>query len=114
MDHSWLVLLFVAGLALSFGFSNGFNDSSSLVATAISSRALSPETALTLAAAGNFFGAYCLGTNVARTVGKGIVDPEMMRTHELGVVVLASALFGALSWNAVTWYFGIPSSSSHA
>jgi PiT family inorganic phosphate transporter len=114
MEHTFLVAGFVVALALSFGLSNGFHDSASQVATVISSRALSPEIALTLAAVADFAGAYFLGTSVARTIGKGIVDPQIMRTSEIGVSVLVCALFGAISWNLITWYFGIPSSSSHA
>ena len=113
MDHTVMVAVFVAALALSFSLSNGFNDSASQVATVISSRALSPELALTLAALANFVGACFLGTSVAKTIGKGIVDPQVMGSSRIGIIVLASALTGALSWNLITWYFGIPSSSSH-
>jgi PiT family inorganic phosphate transporter len=101
-------------LALVFDFTNGFNDSANQVATIISSRALAPANALVLAALGNFVGAFFLGTAVAQTVGKGIVDPTLLHTGSSGVFVVMSALIGAILWNTVTWYFGIPSSSSHA
>lgn len=114
MEYTIWSAIFVVGLALFFDFSNGFHDSANQVATAISSRALTPEVALTLAAAADFVGAYFLGTNVAKTIGKGIVDPSLMSSSELGIFVLISALTGAISWNLLTWYFGIPSSSSHA
>lgn len=101
-------------LALIFDFTNGFNDSANQVATIISSRALAPTTALVLAALGNFVGAFFLGTAVAETVGKGIVDPTLLHAGHSGVFVVMSALIGAILWNTATWYFGIPSSSSHA
>ena len=114
MDPTLLAVVPVIGLALLFAFTNGFNDSASQVATVISSRALSPEAALSLAAAADFAGAYFLGTSVAKTIGKGLVDPEMMRSSATGIFVLVSALLAAISWNAVNWYYGMPSSSSHA
>jgi PiT family inorganic phosphate transporter len=101
-------------LALMFDFTNGFNDSANQVATIISSRALAPMNALVLAALGNFVGAFFLGTAVAQTLGKGIVDPTFLHAGNSGVFVVMSALIGAILWNTVTWYFGIPSSSSHA
>lgn len=114
MEQPYLIAIFVVALALLFSLSNGFHDSASQVATVISSRALSPEVALSLAAIADFIGAYFLGTSVAKTIGKGIVDPELMKSSGLGIFVLSSALTGAISWNIITWYFGIPSSSSHA
>ena len=114
MDQTFPVAVFVVALALSFSLSNGFNDSASQVATVISSRALSPESALILAAAAGFAGAYFLGTNVAKTIGKGIVDPQMIGSARVGILILMSALIGAISWNLITWHFGIPSSSSHS
>jgi PiT family inorganic phosphate transporter len=101
-------------LALIFNFTNGFNDSANQVATVISSRALAPMNALVLAALGNFVGAFFLGTAVAQTLGKGIVDPTLLHTGNSGVFVVMAALIGATLWNTLTWYFGIPSSSSHA
>ncbi len=109
----WAGLLAIS-LALFFDFSNGFNDSANQVATVISSRALEPEIALSLAAAADFVGAYFLGTSVAHTIGKGLLRPELIRGSSLAIYVITSALLGALAWNITTWYFGLPSSSSHA
>jgi len=103
----------IVALALFFDFTNGFHDSANQVATVITSRALSPETALILAASANFIGAYFFGTAVAETIGKGIVDPSKIIGMS-GSVVIISALAGAIIWNFATWHFGIPSSSSHA
>lgn len=114
MDHTiWAGVLAIA-LALFFDFSNGFNDSANQVATVISSRALPPEYALPLAAAADFAGAYFLGTSVAATIGRGILRPEAIQNSGMGIYVLISATIGALSWNVITWYFGIPASSSHS
>ncbi len=106
--------ILVVALALFFNFTNGFNDSASQVATIIFSRTLQPEIALFIAAVANFSGAYFLGTAVAQTIGSGIVDPSLMKEGVSGVLVILAALIGAILWNLVTWYFGIPSSSSHA
>ena len=113
MDHTILAVSIIA-LAHLFNFSNGFHDSSNQVATAIASRALSPEVALSLAAVADFVGAYFLGTSVAKTIGRGIVDPALLQSAHSGLLVLGSALTGAVAWNLLTWYFGIPSSSSHS
>jgi len=114
MEQNLPIAIFVVALALFFDFSNGFHDSANQVATVITSRALSPEAALLLAALANFVGAYFFGTSVAKTIGKGIVDPQLMGETTRGIVILCSALLGAVTWNILTWYFGIPSSSSHA
>src|SRR5258706_3910333 len=114
MDQQLIVAALVVTLALFFSLSNGFNDSANQVATAITSGALSPEAALFLAAMADFCGAYFLGTSVAKTIGKGIVNPELMHSSQVGIFVVYSALLGAFSWNVVTWYFRFPSSSSHA
>ena len=114
MEYSLFVVVLAVALAIFFDFSNGFHDSANQVATVISSRALSPEVALIIAAVADFCGAYFLGTNVAKTIGKGIVDPEIIKTSSFGIYVLISAICGAIGWNVITWYFGIPSSSSHA
>ncbi|OGR88822.1 MAG: hypothetical protein A3A86_07640, partial [Elusimicrobia bacterium RIFCSPLOWO2_01_FULL_60_11] len=114
MDQHLIVAILVVALALVFNFSNGFHDSANQVATVITSGALSPEAALTLAALSDFLGAYFLGTRVAETIGKGIVDPETMRSSQVGIFVIYSALMGAISWNVITWRLGFPSSSTHA
>jgi PiT family inorganic phosphate transporter len=102
--------VFVVLCALGFGYTNGFHDSANAIATSISTRALTPRVALTLAAVMNFVGAF-LGTQVASTVGKGIIATP---SGQHGLVVVLGGLVGATSWNLLTWYFGLPSSSSHA
>jgi inorganic phosphate transporter, PiT family len=97
-------------MALGFGYTNGFHDSANAIATSISTRALTPRIALLLAATMNFIGAF-LGTKVANTVGKGIIDAP---TGQHGLIIVLAGLVGAITWNLVTWYFGLPSSSSHA
>ncbi len=101
----WVLL----ALALTFNFLVGFHDASNIVATVISSRALSPRAALTWTAFFEFIGPYVLGVAVAETIGADIVSAE-----HITVLVLYAALTSAIVWNVVTWYFGIPSSSSHA
>ncbi|OGS45748.1 MAG: hypothetical protein A2539_07895 [Elusimicrobia bacterium RIFOXYD2_FULL_34_15] len=114
MDTTILIAGIIVFLALFFDFTNGFHDSANIVATSIASRALTPETALILAAVAEFIGAYYLGTAVAETIGKGIVDPRLLQTGISGAQVIIAALIGAISWNIITWKFGMPSSSSHA
>ena len=96
-------------VALIFDFLNGFHDSSNIVSTMISSRALAPRTALTLTAICEFIGPFVFGVAVAHTIG----DEVLARSVQTIPVVLA-ALSSAVLWNLLTWYFGIPSSSSHA
>lgn len=97
-------------VALVFDYTNGFHDAANAVATSISTRALSPRAALVIAAVMNLGGAF-LGTSVATTVGQGIISAP---TGMPGLTVVLAALLGAITWNVVTWYFGLPSSSSHA
>lgn len=113
MELAIIALLVVTVLALFFDFSNGFHDSSNIVATMISSRAISPGKALAMAAIAEFIGAYFLGTAVAKMMGKGIVDPQLLQTFD-AIWIIVATLIGAIAWNMLTWYFGIPSSSSHA
>jgi len=104
----WLVILLVA-LALAFDFMNGFHDAANSIATVVSTGVLKPTTAVAFAA---FFNLVAIGVfhlSVAATVGKGIVQPGVVDTH-----VVFGALIGAITWNVLTWYYGIPSSSSHA
>jgi len=96
--------------AMGFDYTNGFHDAANAIATSVSTRALTPRVALAMAAVGNLIGSF-LGGNVAATVGKGVIKPPA-GTSGLGVVL--AGLVGAIVWNLVTWYFGIPSSSSHA
>ena len=99
----------VIALALVFDYTNGFHDAANAIATSISTRALTPRVALLLAAVMNFVGAF-LGTKVAQTVFSVLEPP----TGEHALVVVFAALGGAITWNLITWYFGLPSSSSHA
>jgi PiT family inorganic phosphate transporter len=96
-------------LALIFDFLNGFHDSSNIVATMISSRALAPQTALFITAVAEFLGPFIFGVAVAKTIGDEIVAPGT-----IALTVVYAALFAAIGWNLLTWYLGIPSSSSHA
>ena len=103
------ILLVVAIIvALGFDFTNGFHDTANAIATSVSTRALSPRQAVAVAAGANLAGAF-VTTAVAKTVGKGIIDSGLATTH----TVLA-ALLGAIAWNLLTWWLGLPSSSSHA
>ncbi|MFP5222113.1 MAG: inorganic phosphate transporter [Acidobacteriota bacterium] len=105
-----LLLILIVAIALVFDFTNGAHDSANAIATIVSTKVLSPRTAVIMAASLNLLGAF-LGTEVAQTVGSGIVGPEMVTGCR--ILVLA-ALLGAIFWNLLTWYLGIPSSSSHA
>jgi inorganic phosphate transporter, PiT family len=102
-------LIIVIALALIFDFLNGMRDASNIVATMISSRAFSPGTALGIAAVAEFLGPFLFGVAVAKTIAEDIVQIDVFT---LGVI--ASALVGAIIWNLITWYFGLPGSSSHA
>jgi PiT family inorganic phosphate transporter len=102
------ILLAVLALAVIFDYINGFHDTANAIATSVSTRALKPQYAIVMSAVANFVGALT-GTEVARTVGAGLLQP-----HAEGQVVVAAALVGAIVWNLLTWRLGIPSSSSHA
>ena len=108
MSSTLAVTVVIILLTLAFDFINGFHDTATAVATSISTRALSPKAAIALCAIFNFIGAF-LGTEVAKTVGDGIVDQNI-----IPLWVIAAVILGAIIWNLITWYFGIPSSSSHA
>ena len=108
MEFAAIIVVIV--VALAFDYTNGFHDAANAIATSVSTRALAPRTALIMAAVMNLVGAF-LGTAVASTVGSGIIDAP---TGVPGLVVVLAALLGAIFWNLVTWYFGMPSSSSHA
>jgi PiT family inorganic phosphate transporter len=107
-DYTIIMLVLVILSALVFDFINGFHDTANAIATCISTRALTVKTAIFMAAVLNFAGAM-ISTKVAATIGKGIVDPN----HVTQMVVLAG-IIGAIIWDLVTWYYGLPSSSSHA
>jgi inorganic phosphate transporter, PiT family len=102
-------LAFLVVVALAFDFINGMHDSANSIATIVSTRVLKPQYAVLWAAFFNFVAFFVFETKVASTVGKGIISPELVTN-----AVVFGALMGAISWNLITWYFGIPSSSSHA
>ena len=104
----WVVMLLVA-LGLVFDFMNGFHDAANSIATVVSTGVLRPAQAIVFAAFFNFVAIFIFHLSVAATVGKGIVQPGVVDTH-----VVFGALMGAITWNVITWYYGIPSSSSHA
>lgn len=106
------LVVVVVALALGFDYTNGFHDAANAIATSVSTRALTPRAALLMAAVMNFTGAL-LGTEVAETIATSIVDLGDASPHQALVVVLC-ALVGAIVWNLITWWFGLPSSSTHA
>jgi PiT family inorganic phosphate transporter len=102
------ILIAVLALAVLFDYINGFHDTANAIATSVSTRALSPQWAIAMSATANFVGALT-GTEVAKTIGAGLIDQRFE-----GQLVVAAALLGAITWNLITWRLGIPSSSSHA
>ncbi len=112
MDTVLLLTILVVIFALGFDFINGFHDTANAIATSVSTRALKPRVAILMAAVMNFIGALTF-TGVAKTISKDIVDPFML-DNGVGSLVILAALTSAILWNLITWYFGIPSSSSHA
>ncbi len=108
MDTVTFVLAIV-GVAFVFDFINGFHDSANSIATVVSTRVLSPKWAVAWAAFFNFAAAFGFGTAVAKTMGKGLIDVTLVDPQ-----VILGGLLGAIIWNLITWYYGIPSSSSHA
>jgi PiT family inorganic phosphate transporter len=110
VDPELIAVLAVIAVALAFDYTNGFHDAANAIATSVSTRALTPRVALLMAAIGNFVGAH-FGAGVAKTVGSGLVKLPT-GIDSLGIVF--AAVVGAITWNLITWYFGLPSSSSHA
>ncbi len=108
-SHSLLLTVLIILIALGFDFINGFHDSANSIATVVSTRVLSPRYAVMWAAGFNFSAILLGGAHVAMTVGTGIIDPNVVEN-----VLILSALLGAIIWNLITWWFGLPSSSSHA
>ena len=106
------LVIIVVVLALGFDYTNGFHDAANAIATSVSTRALTPRAALIMAAVMNFVGAL-LGTEVAETIAHSIVNLDDASSH-LALVVVLCALVGAITWNMITWWFGLPSSSTHA
>jgi PiT family inorganic phosphate transporter len=105
-----VLLIVVMVLAVAFDFINGFHDTANAIATVVATRVLTPSQAILMAASLNFIGAMT-GTAVAKTIASGLVPPEVVAAHEH---IIVAALLSAIVWNLVTWFYGIPSSSSHA
>lgn len=110
MSTAYIIIGLTVVLALAFDFINGFHDTANAIATAVSTKALSPRRAIIMASLMNFIGAIAF-TGVAKTIAKDIVNLDSIPN---GSVVILAALVSAIAWNLITWYFGIPSSSSHA
>src|SRR4051794_29613617 len=106
--HNDLILVIVVGTALTFDYTNGFHDTANAVATMVSTRAIAPKVAVLYAAILNFAGAF-ISLKVAATVAKDFVDANAVTPE-----IVFGGLIGAIIWNLATWYFGLPSSSSHA
>jgi PiT family inorganic phosphate transporter len=109
MDHTIAFVLVIVAVAFAFDFINGFHDSANSIATVVSTRVLTPGVAVFWAAFFNFMAAFVVGTAVAKTLSKGLIDPAVVDPN----VVLAG-LIGAIVWDVITWYLGLPTSSSHA
>ncbi len=110
MTTAHLLVVLIIIIALTFDYTNGFHDAANAIATTVATKALSAKKALAMAAIGNLIGAF-LSEGVAKTVGKGVIDVE---SSNAGLVVVMAALLGAIAWNLLTWWLGLPSSSSHA
>ena len=110
MASTLVLVALIAIVALVFDYTNGFHDAANAIATSVATKALKPKQALAIAAVGNLAGAF-ISEGVAKTVGKGIID--VSKDHH-GLIVVMAALLGAIAWNLITWWFGLPSSSSHA
>src|SRR5678815_678858 len=109
MDSNLLAVIALIFVALAFDFINGFHDAANSIATVVSTRVLSPGKAVIWAAFFNFVAAFTFGTAVAKTVGSGMVDVKIVT-----FAVIFSGLMGAIIWDLITWYYGLPTSSSHA
>src|SRR2546423_6510353 len=103
------LVVFIVIVALVFDFINGFHDAANSIATVVSTRVLTPRQAVVWAAFFNFVAAFGFGVQVATTIGKGIVDPAVVDN-----AVLFSGVAAAIAWDIITWYYGLPTSSSHA
>lgn len=110
MSTAHLLVILIIIIALAFDYTNGFHDAANAIATTVATKALSAKKALAMAAIGNLIGAF-LSEGVAKTVGKGVIDVE---ASNAGLVVVMAGLLGAIAWNLLTWWLGLPSSSSHA
>src|SRR2546425_7189988 len=103
------LVVLIVGIALFFDFMNGFHDAANSIATVVSTRVLTPRLAVLWAAFFNFVAAFLFGVNVASTIGKGTIDPSIVTAW-----LLLATLLGATAWDIITWWFGLPTSSSHA
>ena len=112
IEATWELIVIIIGIALVFDFTNGFHDSANSISTVVSTKVLSPRRAVVFAAFFNFIAAFGFGVAVASTISK-IIQLQIVETAIIPFIILA-ALIGAISWNLITWYFGIPTSSSHA
>ena len=110
MSPELIAVLAVIFVALAFDYTNGFHDAANAIATSVSTRALTPGVALLMAAIGNFIGAH-FGADVAKTVGSGLVE---LPTGVASLAIVFAGVVGAITWNLITWWFGLPSSSTHA
>ena len=108
-NHLFLLVAGLIGVALVFDYINGFHDAANSIATVVSTRVLSPGQAVIWAAFFNFVAAFGFGTAVAKTIGSGMID-----IHAVTFGVIFGGLVGAIVWDLITWYFGLPTSSSHA
>jgi PiT family inorganic phosphate transporter len=109
MDHSLILVGVIVLVALTFDFINGFHDAANSIATVVATRVLTPHQAVLWAATFNFIAVFVVGTGVAKTVGSGMID-----LHYVTPQVILAGLVGAISWDLITWWFGLPTSSSHA
>src|SRR5881392_2341543 len=109
MSSQLIIVIALIGVALSFAFINGFHDAANSIATVVSTRVLSPGQAVVWAAFFNFVAAFGFGVGVAKTIGSGMIDIKAVDSK-----VIFAGLMGAIAWNLITWYFGLPTSSSHA
>lgn len=107
-------IIFTIILALFFDFINGFHDSANAISTVVATKVLSPVKAVGMAAVGNLIGPLFFSTAIAATIGKGIIKIELAPNKEVLVMMIFSALIGAIIWDLITWYLGLPTSSSHA
>ena len=112
IEATWELIAIIIGIALIFDFTNGFHDSANSISTVVSTKVLSPRRAVAFAAFFNFIAAFGFGVAVASTISK-IIQLDLIQTAVIPFIVLG-ALIGAISWNLITWYFGLPTSSSHA
>jgi len=114
MSSLTILVIIIVCIALVFDFLNGFHDAANAIATIVVTRTLTPMQAILLAGIANFTGYFTFGVAVAKTIGKGVVTIDSVATPEIKLIILLSALLGAVVWNIMTWLLGLPTSSSHA